>query len=202
MLDLLKALRDYLREEGRVIRQAPAAFAFGVLLVGVLVFAGVTWHYSERISVLETEAKASAPDVIARLISRVDALETKMSTAIVPRTLSDHNKNIIKTEFSRSKFEYKTLLVFTTFDPESVSFAIGFAEFLKSAGISNLNGPVLSAATIEQCGVMVGVADTEHPSAQAADFYFTLDAAGLNPKYTKWSAPMAEFDLFIGPPCK
>jgi hypothetical protein len=201
MIDL-RVIRDYLHEEGGVVWKAPVAFLFGALLTGVIGYGLGLWHYSERISVLEAQMKTTSPEAMAKLIERVDALEKRVEGSIVPRSLSDHTKEMIKTAIERSKFEYKTIPVYSTVDPESLTYAIGFVDFFKSIGITS-SLPMVTPATLDNCGVMEGIQDVNHPSDRAADFHFVLESAGLNPRYTKWADTTnpSLFDLFIGPPC-
>jgi hypothetical protein len=48
--DDLQTIRDYLREEGRMIRHAPISFAIGVAIVGIMIFAVLEWHHSGEFS--------------------------------------------------------------------------------------------------------------------------------------------------------
>ena len=185
-----------------MMRKAPLSVGAFMLIGLAAGFFGATWHYSEHISLLEDEAKNVSPAAVGRLTERIGALEKQISTAIVPRDLSNHAKNIIKMAIERSKFKYTQMLLFTAVDPESLTYTTGIADFLKSENIQ-VAGPMVTATTLAQCGIMVGVPDVDHPSDQAKDFHFILDSANLSPKYTKWEGGPAEaFDLFIGPPCR
>jgi hypothetical protein len=189
---------EFFQKKGEVVRQDPMFFIGVAVICFIAGFGVATWHYSEHIAVLEDETKTMSPEAMAKLIGRVDALEARVSTAIVPRTLSDHAKEMIKTGIARSKFKYDQIPIFSTPDAESITYAQNFAAFLKTIGVAN--GFLFSTpAPLDQCGVMVGVPNVDHPSEHAADFFFILDSANLKPKYTK--GPGMEFDLFIGPPC-
>src|SRR5271157_6022670 len=45
-MEILRWFVEHFRTEGRVIRQAPAAFIAGLIILGAFVFVGVDWHYS------------------------------------------------------------------------------------------------------------------------------------------------------------
>jgi hypothetical protein len=73
MLEEIKVVRDYLREEGRVIRQAPVAFIAGCLLVGAVVFGFVGWHFSARLDL--------AHDTIENQKTRIEQLHEELKGA-------------------------------------------------------------------------------------------------------------------------
>lgn len=100
--------------------------------------------------------------------------------------LSDHAKQMIKTAIAHSKFEYKQIPVYSTVDPESLIYAMGFVDFFKSIGIVS-SQPMITPGTLDNCGVMEGISDVSRPSDRAADFHFVLESANLNPRYTKWA---------------
>ena len=87
---------------------------------------------ASHVSMLEDQLKTASPEVIARLSAKVDELTKKVEVAIVPRQLSDHNKEIIKGELPRSKFHYDELIVFTTPDRESATYAFSFVNFFQT----------------------------------------------------------------------
>jgi len=70
MLEGIKAARDYFREEGDVIRQAPVAFLVGCLLVGAIVFAVIDWHFSGQVDTLH--------DTIDNQKTRIDMQNDKI----------------------------------------------------------------------------------------------------------------------------
>jgi hypothetical protein len=91
MLEQIKAARDYLREEGQVIRQAPIAFTAGCFFVVGIVFAALEWHFNgqidtqrdtienqrSRIEQLQEELKGTSPQLAAIQANR-DKVRVKL----------------------------------------------------------------------------------------------------------------------------
>jgi len=89
MLEQIKAVRDYLHDEGQVIRQAPVAFSVGCLLVAAAVFTVLVRHFSgqidtqrdtienqrNRIDQLQEELKGVSPQLAALQARRTKARE-------------------------------------------------------------------------------------------------------------------------------
>jgi hypothetical protein len=79
MLEQIKAARDFIRDEGHVIRQAPVTFIVGWLFVGAIIFAILEWHFNAeldtqkdtienqqtRIAALQDELKGASPQLAA-----------------------------------------------------------------------------------------------------------------------------------------
>jgi hypothetical protein len=107
MLDVIKAIGDYLREEGRVIREAPLAFAIGCLLIGSATFGAVEWHFSgrldlqhdtienqrNRIEQLQGELKGAAPGLAALQARRAAVRQHLLELYVSAGPLTSHDVN-------------------------------------------------------------------------------------------------------------
>jgi hypothetical protein len=101
MLEEIRFVRDYLREEGRVIRQAPIAFMAGCLLVAAVIFGVVGWHYSgslelahdtienqkTRIEQLQEELKGVSPQLAAIQARRVASRQQLLDSYVAAGSL-------------------------------------------------------------------------------------------------------------------
>jgi hypothetical protein len=98
----IKAIAEYLQKEGRVIKDAPAAYIVGVAILGGVIFAVLDWHYREeiankdstiqtqqaRIGTLEGELKGASPQLAALEARRAASREHLLELYVAPAELT------------------------------------------------------------------------------------------------------------------
>jgi hypothetical protein len=116
-----------------------------------------------------------------------------------PRHLTaDQKKFLHDTGEGLSMLITKQLPVFSWSIGDSPRYALELVEEFRKNQI-NVGDPSLTACQDTERGVLVGLADANHPSADALGFIRYLEDMGLKPSKTTWAKPYAgyEFDLFI-----
>lgn len=174
---------DYIAAEGRVIRDAPAAFSVFVVLSALVIWVALSWKFDAQISSRDSIISARDATIkfheglIAEYKSRVQLPEPGEE-----RKLTPDQRRIIAHELKLRVNMFKRLVVVYIEEKEPRQYAKQFADIATNSDLQIVQRGLSSTLTGD-VGIYVLVPNTTKPSDDAKEFMEILNKAYLSAHY-------------------
>jgi len=179
---MLEEFIKYILGEWRVIAQTPANFAVAVIVVGLLIWAAMTWGYGREMSLLKEQIAdyktklGSTPDAAK---ARIDELEKRL-LSLSPRRLTKEQREMVVERGRPSNSESQMLLINHEGGcPDCPVFAADLERAFRDSGWQISNGVVMGPARRPSRGLGFQIEDPNNLSAGERIIEAALRAANI-----------------------